>query len=381
MRRVLFCPTERSCWLIAVPPDEAETTTDGASWVPTGTFKHDLNDEEGWTLLPGPPDAEVLLTVDTSVLGGSTCGPTGSEMYINGFWFCIANTPTQLWDSGSHEMGPAVLRPDGTVFQAGGTSQFGSGQSAIFDSSKFTWKAGPNFPPNLDVADGPAALLPNGNVLVMASPGLFTPPASFYEMQYGTDTLVKLANAPRNAGNDSSEEGHMLVLPTGQIYFADFQDVEIYTPTDQIAENSWYPVVQHINNHAVAGCFGGPIFYLLPPPCLTISQGSTNTLDGLQLNGLSQGAAFGDDYQSATNYPLVRIVEEIVPFCLFGQSCPMPQVYYCRTHDHSNMGVATGNLLVSTKFECPNVPIGFTGYLEVVANGIAVDAAPVIVGP
>ena len=133
--------------------DEAETTTDGASWVPTGTFKHDLNDEEGWTLLPGPPDAEVLLTVDTSVLGGSTCGPTGSEMYINGFWFCIANTPTQLWDSGSHEMGPAVLRPDGTVFQAGGTSQFGSGQSAIFDSSKFTWKAGPNFPPNLDVAD------------------------------------------------------------------------------------------------------------------------------------------------------------------------------------------------------------------------------------
>ena len=26
----------------------------GSSWVPTGTFKHDWNNEEGWTLLPGP---------------------------------------------------------------------------------------------------------------------------------------------------------------------------------------------------------------------------------------------------------------------------------------------------------------------------------------
>jgi hypothetical protein len=300
-------------------------------------------------------------------------------MYINGFWFCIANTPTQLWDSASHEMGPAVLRPDGTVFQAGGTNQFGSGQSAIFDSSTFTWKAGPNFPPNLDVADGPAALLPNGNVLVMASPGLFSSPASFYELRYGTTALVKQATVPLNAGHDSSEEGHMLILPSGQIYFADFQDVEIYTPTDNLVENSWYPTVKDINNHAVAACFSG-IGYLIPPPCITISHGSTNTLDGFQLNGLSQGAAFGDDYQSATNYPLVSIVEELPP-CFETSSCPSPRVYYCRTHDHSNMGVATGNLLVSTQFDCPNVPIGFEGYLDVTANGISVGGAPVIVGP
>ena len=140
-------------------------------------------------------------------------------------------------------------------------------------------------------------------------------------------------------------------------------------------------MVQHINNHAVAGCFRRPFFYLLPPPCLTISQGSTNTLDGLQLNGLSQGAAFGDDYQSATNYPLVRIVEEIVPFCLFGRKLPDAASLLLPNSRSLQHGRGYRNLLVSTKFECPNVPIGFTGYLEVVANGIAVDAAPVIVGP
>jgi hypothetical protein len=43
------------------------------------------------------------------------------------------------------------------------------------------------------------------------------------------------------------------------------------------------------------------------------------------------------------------------------------------------MGVATGNLLVTTKFDCPTVPTNFVGYLEVVANGIGGGGIPVIV--
>ena len=343
----------------------------GSSWVPTGTFKHDLNDEEGWTLLPGPPDAEVLLTVDTS--GG--CGLTGSEMYINGYWFCIADTPTQLWGSTLHEMGPAVLRPDGTVFQAGGTTASGSGQSAIFDDSTFQWTQGPDFPNDsngnpLDIADGPAALLPNGNVLMMTSPGNGSLGAVFFELRYGANNLVK-APAPPKAPKDASFYGHMLILPTGQIFFTDFsKDVEIYTPTDQGYSNSWRPVVKHINNKSVANCIPPRFPGSPPPPCLIISQNGPNTLDGLQLNGLSQGAAYGDDYQSATNYPLVTITE-IQEACFDPPCQPPPHVYYCRTHDHDNMGVATGNLLVSTKFECPKVPKNFVGYLDVVANGIS----------
>ena len=370
--------------------EEAEMTAPylgGSSWVATGTNKHTRNDEEGWTLLPGAPDAEVLLTVGTSFGCGAN---NNSEMYVNGTWYCIANTPTQLWDDNLHEMGPAVLRPDGTVFQAGGTIVPSGGQSAIFDSNTNLWTAGPNFPADsngnqLAIADGPAALLPNGNVLMMASsPGNPTDGSFFFELQYGTipAQLVQALTAPPNAKNDVSMDGHMLVLPTGQIWFSDFStDVEIYTPTDPGYESSWAPVIQDINNYAVANCYGHIIFGP-PPPCLTISQGSTNTLDGFQLNGLSQGASYGDDYQSATNYPLVRITQEPRPYvCSPFQNCPPPLVYYCRSHDHSNMGVATGDLLVSTKFDCPNVPQGFVGNLEVVANGIPSGGITVKVGP
>ena len=367
----------------------------GSSWVSTGAFKHTRNDEEGWTLLPGPPDAEVLLTVNTS---SGTCPPdNNSEVYINGFWLCSGKTPTQLWEGtptgGPHEVGPSVLRPDSTVFQAGGTTMNGSGESAIFDTSTFQWTAGPKFPNNsqshpLAIADGPAALLPNGNVLMMASsPAFPNDGAVFFELQYLTNNLAPVtAPAPPNTSKDVSMNGHMLVLPTGQIWFSDFsKDVEIYTPDETAADELWRPVVQHINGSAAENCFSSGLFVdpydpFPPNPC-TIHRTSPNTVDGLQLNGMSQGAAYGDDYQSATNYPLVSITEAL-PICFIFNgvgSCPTPHVYYCRTHDHSNMGVATGNLLVSTKFECPNVPTNFRGYLAVVANGIPGGFVPVIV--
>ena len=260
--------------------DEAEMVAPylgGSSWVPTGTFKHDLNDEEGWTLLPGPPDAEVLLTVDTSVITDSLCTPytTASEIYINGYWFCnTSNTPTQLWDTSSHELGPAVLRPDGTVFQTGANTANGPGQTAIFDDGTFTWAAGPSFtcagcPNNLDIADGPAALLPNGNVLMMTSPGVFQTGAVFFELQYGTNTLAE-APAPPNAMVDSSYYGHMLVLPTGQILFTDFsKDVEIYTPNDLNYDPSWAPQIR------------------VPCGFCRVHTTHTNTWSGLRFNGMS----------------------------------------------------------------------------------------------
>ena len=105
----------------------------------------------------------------------------------------------------------------------------------------------------------------------------------------------------------------MLILPTGQIFFTDFtKDVEIYTPNDQRVDNTWRPVIKDINSHAVANCYSMITIYP-PPPCLTINRNSPNTLDGFQLNGLSQGAGYGDDYQDATNYPLVTVTEELPP--------------------------------------------------------------------
>ena len=82
-------------------------------------------------------------------------------------------------------------------------------------------------------------------------------------------------------------------------------------------------------------------------------------ITGTQFNGLSEGAMYGDDFQSATNYPLVRIVNNTTH-----------HVFYCRTHGHSTMGVATGSKNVSTLFDVPaGIELG-ASTLYVVANGI-----------
>src|SRR5205814_7083267 len=141
----------------------------------------DVYDEEGWTLLPNGQ----ILTVDAYVFQYDPLG-TNSEVYDpkTGKWSSAGNTPVQLWDScggenaASYELGPAVLRPDGTVF-ATGANGCGAGHTAIYDSRTGTWSAGPDFPNTYDSADGPAALETNGKVLIMVSPGLFKKGAKF----------------------------------------------------------------------------------------------------------------------------------------------------------------------------------------------------------
>ena len=101
-------------------------------WVVIGTGKFDVNDEEGWTLLPSGD----VLTVDTYV-GQGTCG-SSTELFddVSDIWTSAGNTPNQLSDcNNSNEMGPQVLRPDGTVVAFGATTS-GVAHTAIFDSSR-----------------------------------------------------------------------------------------------------------------------------------------------------------------------------------------------------------------------------------------------------
>src|SRR5262249_4309956 len=83
------------------------------------------------------------------------------------------------------------------------------------------------------------------------------------------------------------------------------------------------------------------------------------TLSGNQLNGLTQASAYGDDYQSATNYPLVRLT-----------NTKTKAVVYARTHGMTQMTVAPG-ARSSVSFTLPaSIPAGaYT--LVVVANGLA----------
>ena len=113
-------------------------------------------------------------------------------------------------------------------------------------------------------------------------------------------------------------------------------DVEIYTPVNQNYVPAWAPQLCNGSCSDSSNMF---------PPT------GHHGISGTGFNGMSQATMFGDDSQMATNYPLVRII--------FGG-----EVIYCRSYSFSSMGVATGNLAVSTDFDCSNLPLCATGYLK-----------------
>jgi hypothetical protein len=318
--------------------DEAILTLTGttATWTATGTGKFDWNDEEGWTMLPGGK----ILTVDAYVPSG--CCAMGYQIYdpTTGAWTTPSNTTVvNLVDPVSLELGPMPLLPNGTVFAAGATTN-----NAIYTPSTGTWASAPKFGGTLDIADGPAAVLPDGNALFDTSPGVFGNGSKFFEWD---GTTLNATSAPPNASIDSSYVGNMVVLPTGQVLFTDFSSsVEIYTPSGS----------------PCAGC--APTIKSVPA---TLLHGSRNNkISGTQFNGLTQGAYYGDDNQSATNFPLVRITDSA------------GKIVYCRTHNWLG-GVAQGSLVTTAAFDIPASIHTGAAKLVVVTNGIASKAKSITI--
>ena len=308
-----------------------------ATWATTGTGKFDWNDEEGWSMLPGGN----VITVDAYV-GQSSCCKLGYQIYnpTTGAWTTPSNnTVVNLVDPSSLELGPMPLLPNGTVFAAGATTN-----NAIYTISSGTWASAPKFGGTLDIADGPAAVLPDGNALFDTSPGVFNTGSKFFEWD---GTTMNATAAPPNASIDSSYVGNMVVLPTGQVLFTDFSsDVEIYTPSGS----------------ACAGC--APTIKTVSK---TLKHGSKNNkIAGTQFNGVSQGAYYGDDNQSFTNFPLVRITDST------------GAVVYCRTHNWLG-GVATGTATVQAAFDVPASIHTGAATLQVVTNGIPSTAVSVTI--
>ncbi|HLK14426.1 MAG TPA: hypothetical protein VKT78_06450 [Fimbriimonadaceae bacterium] len=295
-----------------------------------GTGKADGYDEEGWVLLADG----TILTIDVS-------NGMNGERYIPSLdqWIPAGASPVGLTQSS--EIGPSVLRPDGTVFAMGA-----SGHNAIYTPptnlmDPGSWVAGPDFPvisgKQVDIADGPSCVLPSGNVLCQASPGVYNAPSYFFEF---TGTTLTQVASPGNAGTDPSYVGNMLMLPSGQVFYTDFSGAAwIYTPSGT-PQTSWLPTITT-----------SPSF---------VAQGQTYLVSGTQFNGLTQCSGYGDDSTNATNYPIVRIKNNTTG-----------HVFYCRTHNHSTMGVATGATPVSTSFDVPTTVETGASTLVVVANGIA----------
>jgi hypothetical protein len=326
------------------------------AWTSTGTGKYDINDEEGWTLLPNGK----VLAVDAYVSTG-TCG-TGSELYDpgTGSWSSGGSTVNQLSDcSGkkSYELGPAPLRPDGTVVAFGGTTT-GTTNTSIYTASSGTWAAGPSVPSVSGVpytlADAPAAVLPSGVILFAASPSnwaasnSFPAPTHFFEVSTGN--VISQVGDAADYASFNSYQWNFLVLPTGQILATevDGYNVQLYTPSGTYL-SSWQPVISSLSSY-------------------TLTPGSSYSVSGTQLNGLSQGAYYGDDTQGNTNYPIVRISNNATG-----------HIFFARTSGWSNGSIAAGNSSTAN-FLVPASTEAGASQLVVIANGIPSQPVSVTIG-
>lgn len=304
----------------------------------------DINDEETWVKLP---DGSVFAKSFHSVNP-----PSGGVGVAQRFdpstmsWVDSGRNPVALQTDG--EMGPGLLLPDGRVFQIGA-----NGNTAFYTpptpgdgtNGQGSWAPGPTIPGGLGGDDSPAAMMPNGHVLLAAgaTPGGGSPTKIFEFDPTApiSNSLTDVTPTTPDLTGTAVWPTRMLMLPSGQVLFAyGSNQLYVYTP-DGAPDPAWKPTITGV-----------------------VANGNHYTLSGTQLNGLSAGANYGDDAEMDSNYPLVKLT---------GGS---GQVYFARTSNWSSTGVQTGSLPVSTDFSLPtNMPYG-TYSLSVVTNGIASDSVP-----
>jgi len=245
------------------------------------------------------------------------------------------------------ELGPGFLLPNGNVFFIGGNTNTAIYTPGPTPTSAGTWVAGPPMvfgTDQLGAVDAPAAMMNNGVILCALGPvGGFNSPTSFYEYDYASNAFTQV-NAP-NGGltyNAAPYGTSMLVLPDGNVLFIGGQNstsLYVYTPgSAPLAAGQ--PVINSITENA---------------------DGSYH-VTGTGLNGISAGAAYGDDEQMNSNYPLIRMTNNVTG-----------NVYYARTYNWNSTSVETGSKILTTEFTLPpGLPAG-TYSLVATANGNSSD--------
>jgi autotransporter-associated beta strand protein len=306
------------------------------SWTPGGKlFRGGHQDEASWVKLPD----DSILTIDPF--------GTNSERYIpaSNTWINDANLPVRLYDPYGDELGAGFLLADGRAFFLGS-----SGHTAFYtptgDTSPGTWIPGPDFPNGQGTPDAPAAVMANGRILCVTSPAPtsadhFPKPASFYEYDPIANSFTSVP-VPGTLTSLQQYVTRMLDLPDGTVLFS-YSSSQLY-------------VYQPDGAPLAAG----------KPTVTSISQNNDGSfhLVGTLLNGISEGAAYGDDAQMSSSYPLIRLTNS------------SRSVVYARTFNWSSTSVMTDNRQLSTEFTLPtNLPPDVFS-LVVSANGNASDPVP-----
>jgi Galactose oxidase, central domain len=296
--------------------------------------------EASWVKLPD----NSILTIDPS--------STNSERYIPSLnqWISDANVPVVVYSTNSGvtgaapgELGPGFLLPNGKAFFCGSTTH-----NAVYTPSGSTnagaWSAGPDYPmagTNAQgMPDAPGAMMVNGKILCATGvANTFNGPINFFEYDYVSNAWTQVSSPSSAASSAAPYYTKFLDLPDGNVLWNyGSPQLYIYKP-DGVPVALGKPVIASIRGNA---------------------DGSYH-LTGMGLNGISEGAAYGDDAQMASNYPLVRLTNGV------------GSVYYARTFNWSSTGVMTSNKVVTTEFTLLGGLAAGTYSLVAVANGIASD--------
>lgn len=205
-----------------------------------GTGKSAFNAEEGWTLLPdgsiltrdvkNAPNSERHVS---STKKWTTVGSTTVDLHSPSPFGCIHYGPNgSLCYFPPGEIGPAILRPDGTVFATGSNSSSGSGagHTAIYDTQTKAWTAGPDFPNGDNGGDSFAVLLPKGDVLVEGVVASY--------LWDGVSLTQTLATP-----------GSVIILPTGQVLVG---GTEVCNPAGTY-QATWAPTIAAVTTSAKRG--------------------------------------------------------------------------------------------------------------------------------
>lgn len=291
-----------------------------------------FQDECSWAKLA---DGSIL-TIDSS--------STTSQRYIPSLnqWIPDATVPADLWYQG--EIGAALTLPNGNALFLGANGNTELYQPSA-STSPGTWVSGPGILHNEQSDDLPAAMMNNGKILCAVGTncgnGGCPNPTDFYEYDYTAGSVGSFTQVSRPPAEGFAGAVFMLDLPDGSV----------------LLSQGTYQLYEYVPD-------GSP----LPAgkPWITIISANADGsyhLVGNNLNGISEGATFGDDAQMNSNYPLVRMTNNSTQ-----------QVFYARTYNWSSTGIMTGSTPVTTEFTLPASVFagGGTNYsLVVVANGIA----------
>jgi hypothetical protein len=404
---------------------------DTDSWTQAATKVYsDRSDEEGWTALSGGG----ILTYDLFNSVANNQGYAETYNSMQNAWTAISpadgtatgTLPVLTSPALGFELGPSMRLQDGRALVIGANQH-----TALYNQATNTWAAGPDIHgvlrnsfgrvehANFGADDAPAALMPNGHVLMAADAGA-NPITQSGDAAAGSAVI---SNIHSTAGLQvtwavSQADGNSNVIPPGTVITsidsrhqlhisanaaAAAQQISLVfggvfsSPTELFdfdpQEGTISPVSPPLNDPNLP-TFAAFVTRMLVLPNGQVlfndglgnrlyaytPRGSTNpaylpvienvergengvfTLTGRQLNGPSDASAYGDDSQSNENFPIVRLQDS------------NGLVFYCRSRDWTSTNVG-GIPHESVKFTLN--PAVTPGLYQLIVSAGGISSSPV----